>query len=94
MLQFGATQASRASLKKYLMEEEDTTEDIRKLAHIDALFALNQSREEKRAGIMRLGALVHRHRKFDINVNAMMLTQFDVGQVILDSEKIYVEADD
>ncbi len=94
VLQFGATQASRASLKKYLMEEEDTTEDIRKLAHIDALFALNQSREEKRAGIMRLGALVHRHRKFDINVNAMMLTQFDVGQVILDSEKIYVEADD
>ena len=94
VLQFGATQASRASLKKYLMEEDDTTEDIRKLAHIDALFSLNQSREEKRMGIMRLGALVHRHRKFDININAMMLQQLDVGQVILDSEKVYVEADD
>ena len=94
VLQFGATQASRASLKKYLMEEEDTTEDIRKLAHIDALFSLNQSREEKRMGIMRLGALVHRHRKFDININAMMLQQLDVGQVILDSEKIYVDGDE
>lgn len=87
-------QGSRASIKKALMEEEDTTEDIRKLAHVDALFSLNQTRMEKRKQMMRVGCLVHRHRDFDINRNAIILQQIALGQVILDSEEVMVYESD
>ncbi len=87
-------QGSRASIKKALMEEDDTTEDIRKLAHVDALFSLNQTRMEKRKQMMRLGCLVHRHRDFDINRNAIILQQIALGQVILDSEDVMVYESD
>ena len=90
LLLFSGAQGSRASIKKALMEEEDTTEDIRKLAHVDALFSLNQTRMEKRKQLMRVGCLVHRHRDFDINRNALILQQISLGQVILDSEEIMV----
>lgn len=94
VLLFSGAQGSRASIKKALMEEEDTTEDIRKLAHVDALFSLNQTRMEKRKGIMRVGCLVHRHRQFDLNQNAMILQQLEIGQVVLDSEEVYVYESD
>ena len=93
-LLISGAQGSRASIKKALMEEEDTTEDIRKLAHVDALFSLNQTRMEKRKGIMRVGCLVHRHRNFDLNKNAIILQQLSIGQVILDSEEVYVYESD
>jgi len=94
VLLFSGAQGSRASLKKALMEEEDTTEDIRKLAHVDALFSINQTRPEKRKQIMRIGCLVHRHRNFDINRNAVILNQFTLGQVVLDSEEMFVYESD
>ena len=94
LLLLSGAQGSRASIKKALMEEQDTTEDIRKLAHVDALFSINQTRQEKRKQIMRIGCLVHRHRNFDINRNAIILNQFTLGQVILDSEEVYVYESD
>ena len=94
VLLLSGAQGSRASIKKALMEEEDTTEDIRKLAHVDALFSLNQTRMEKRKQIMRVGCLVHRHRDFDINRNAVVLQQISLGQVILDSEEMMVYESD
>lgn len=87
-------QGSRASIKKAVMEEEDTTEDIRKLAHVDAMFSLNQTRSEKRKNIIRVGTLVHRHKEFDLSKNAMVLWQLGLGQVILDSEEVFVSESD
>lgn len=94
VLFLSGAQGSRASIKKALMEEDDTTEDIRKLAHVDALFSLNQTRMEKRKQMMRVGCLVHRHRDFDINRNAIILQQISLGQVILDSEEVMVYESD
>ena len=94
MLLISGAQGSRASIKKALMEEDDTTEDIRKLAHVDALFSINQTRMEKRKQMMRIGCLVHRHRDFDINKNAIVLQQISLGQVILDSEEVMVYESD
>ena len=90
VLLVSGAQGSRASIKKALMEEEDTTEDIRKLAHVDAMFSLNQTRGEKRKQVMRVGCLAHRHRDFDINKNAVLLQNIALGQVILDSEEMLV----
>ena len=90
VLLVSGAQGSRASIKKALMEEEDTTEDIRKWAHVDAMFSLNQTRGEKRKQVMRVGCLAHRHRDFDINKNAVLLQNIALGQVILHSEEMLV----
>ena len=76
------------------MEEDDTTEDIRKLAHVDVCLSMNQTRSEKRKLLYRLGLLAHRHREFDVNINAMCLWQPTTGQVLLDSNTVFVQESD
>ena len=88
------TQGSRASIKKALMEEDDTSEDIRKLAHVDICMSINQTRLEKRKNIYRLGLLAHRHKKFDINENALCLWQLEIGQILLDSTTVFIQEED
>lgn len=88
------SQGSRASIKKAIMEEDDTSEDIRKLAHVDICISMNQTRIEKRKHVYRLGLLAHRHRRFDINENALVLCQFQLGQVILDSTTVFIQEQD
>ena len=87
-------QGSRASIKKALMEEDDTSEDIRKLAHVDVCISMNQTRLEKRKNCYRLGLLAHRHRRFDVNVNACVLWQPQLGQIMLDSALMYIQEEE
>jgi hypothetical protein len=65
----------------------DTAEDIRKIAHVDAMFSLNQVAEEKKSGIMRLGVVAHRWKDFNELEHVTVLQQLQTGQVLLDSEK-------
>jgi hypothetical protein len=49
-----ATQANAASYKQQTQDMSNFSEDNRKNAHVSGMFALNQTPEEKKEGIMRL----------------------------------------
>ncbi len=83
-----ATQSARRTLSRANVEDTDTSEDIRKLAHVDAMYTLNQTTEDKRKGIMRIGTVAHRHREFDKKRQVIILQNLGLGQAALDSEKI------
>jgi len=80
-----ASQSNRGSMSKRTISEEDTAEDIRKIAHVDFMVSLNQTKEEKVKGIHRLGMLAHRHRFFT-SQQVTVLEQLRIGAPILDSE--------
>lgn len=79
-----ATQSTRSTFTKDI-EEEDTSEDIRKLAHVTQMVVLNQTREEKKNYLMRVGVLVAREEEFQIDHEAMVTYQFSIGKAFLDS---------
>lgn len=79
------TQSSRKSIYKKNVMQDDTSEDIRKLAHVNAMFSLNQTANEEDLGIMRIGVVVHRHKKSNELRNVIVLSQLATGQPILDS---------
>jgi len=81
-----ATQSNRATLEKKTVKASDVSEDIRKVAHVDAMFSLNQTPIEKKAGIMRIGVVAHRWKDFHETDHVLVLQQMGTGQVMLDSE--------
>ncbi len=81
-----ASQANRQSMDRRDVRNIDVAEDIRKLAHVDAMFTLNQTPWEKRNGIIRVGTIAHRWNDFDANRQVMVLQNLSQGQVVLDSE--------
>jgi hypothetical protein len=80
-----ASQGTRGSLYKPRLTQDDLAEWIGILGHVDILFALNQTVEEKKNSVMRIGLLAHRHKKFDESEDCLVLQQLDVGQVVLKS---------
>jgi len=81
-----ATQTNRGGIRKAVVTEEDTAEDIRKLAHVDLLLTLNQTPLEKRLGMLRIGVLVRREGDFSHEKQVAVLTNWKAGQLLLDSE--------
>ena len=81
-----ASQSTRATLDKANVKGSDTGRDIRKLAHVDAMFTLNQTKEEKASGVIRIGTAAHRWRDFNELQQVKVLQQLSLGQVIVDSE--------
>jgi len=65
---------------------EHTAKWVGKLGHVDAMFFVFQTEEEKRVGVMNVGIKMHRHREFDINRTVKILQKLQTGQVNLDSE--------
>ncbi len=61
-----ATQAAGRSYKKASLEMDDYSEDKRKYAHVTGMFGLNQTPDEKRAGLMRINTIVLREEEFHI----------------------------
>lgn len=59
-----ATQAAGRGYQKSSLDMSDYSEDKRKYAHVTGMYALNQTEEEKEAGIMRFGVLVQRAGEF------------------------------
>lgn len=78
-------QTTRQAINRQSIEQVDTSEDIRKLAHVDAKFSLNQTPTEKEYLCMRVGTLAHRHKKFTRG-EVIVLQQLGIGQIYLDSE--------
>ena len=84
-LVFTGSQSTRGSIKKRSISQEDTAEDIRKIAHVDVMVGINQTEKEKKRGEGRLGIIAHRHKYFDTR-QVRILQQLEVGIPFLDSE--------
>lgn len=78
------SQSNRATFSKNV-DEEGVAEDIRKLAHVTHMVALNQTRDEKKANIMRLGMVVGRSEEFHIEEEVAVAYQYGIGKAYLDS---------
>lgn len=59
-----ATQAAGRGYGKASLEMGDYSEDKRKYGHVTGMYALNQTEDEKEAGIMRIGVLAQRAGEF------------------------------
>lgn len=81
-----ASQSTRASWGKKNVTAEDTAEDYRKIAHVDMMFSLNQTFEEKKKGIMRIAKVAGREEDFNELNQVTVLQQLGAGQPFLDSE--------
>jgi replicative DNA helicase len=86
VLVINCNQSNRDSIDKVNLSQKHTAEDIRKLAHIDALFVLNQTVQEKEKGVMRMETLIHRHDEAAEKGQVFVLQQLALGQPFLDSE--------
>lgn len=78
-----ATQAAGRSYKKTSIEMEDYSEDKRKYAHVTGMFSLNQTPEEKRMGIMRIGPIVVREDEFFIEDEVKVAQSLRTGRPLL-----------
>jgi len=79
-------QSNRASITQKSVQQENTSEDIRKLAHSDIMFGLNQTPAEKKKGVMRVSAIVHRHKEFQFGKDVMILQSLGIGQPLLETQ--------
>jgi len=64
---------------------DNISEDIRKLAHVSTMFALNQSSYDKQLRRMRISIIKSRHEDCDQERECYVLQQFDCGQFCIDS---------
>lgn len=87
-LTFSASQGNRGSLYKENLDQSDLAEWIGKLAHVDKFASVNQSLDEKRRGIIRIGMLADRHKEFHEKDQTMLLQALSLGQVHLDSSQM------
>ena len=85
-LVINCNQSNRDSIDKKNIGQKNTGEDIRKLAHVDALFVLNQLPSEKKEGRVRIDTLVHRHDESSEKGQVIVLQQLKLGQPFIDSE--------
>jgi hypothetical protein len=85
-LVISGTQSNRMGFDKDSLDETNTSEDIRKLAHIDIAMTINQTDTEKEAGVSRIGILNHRWRDFNKRLQAVVLQNLKLGQFHIDSE--------
>lgn len=79
------TQGSRATFNRD-QTQEDISEDIRKLAHVTKMISLNQTKEEKKDNIMRVGVLAERFGEFHVDDEVAVLHHFGIGRAVLDSK--------
>ena len=67
---------------------------VGKLGHVDVMMTLNQKEDEKPLGIARIGILAHRHGEFHPGATVSILQKIKLGQVHLDSERIFEEGEE
>lgn len=79
-----ASQSDRSTFNKNV-EEDNTSEDIRKLAHVTHMMALNQTKEDKKLGVMRTTMLASRNEYFSTDDEVVVLYQYGIGKAYLDS---------
>lgn len=81
------TQADAKSYILYLLTVSNFSEDKRKLAHVTAMYGLNQSPDgrEKKLGIMRYNKIVVREDEFHETDQVTVLHKFQIGRPNLGS---------
>lgn len=85
MLGIVATQANISAQDCDYIDMQQISEDKRKAAHVTAMWGLNQTKDEKRKGIMRLNQIVVRDDAFDAAQQIVVLQNLATGQPILGS---------
>lgn len=80
-----ATQADAASYDAHDITMGNFSEDKRKLSHVTAMFAINQTRKEKRDSVARIGLVVAREMDFLIERQVKILQCLKMGRPVLDS---------
>lgn len=80
-----ATQAAATAYDKDTIKLSDFSEDKRKYAHTTAMYALNQTDEEKKLGIMRISELVIRDDEFDRTRQVKVLQCLQKGRPFIGS---------
>lgn len=78
------TQLSKATFSRDA-GQEDIAEDIRKLAHVTHMLALNQDKEDKRNQIMRISSLGIRDAEFHIGDEICVLECKAIGRPFIDA---------
>lgn len=81
---FTASQSGRQSINKDA-DSKDIAEDIRKLAHITSMISLNQTPQEKQAGIIRLKQLAIREGEQEFR-EAVCTQCLSIGRIVTDSK--------
>jgi len=82
-LVFAPTQATGDALEVENVTQKHTARWKGKLGHVDAMYSLNQTEEEKARGVMRIGIMAHRHQEFMQMETCTILQQLALGQVNL-----------
>lgn len=82
---FTATQADAASFDQKILREKNFSEDKRKYGHVTKFMTLNQTPEEKRDGVMRIGTMFVREDDFDIERTVTVLQNLRIGQPYMGS---------
>lgn len=80
-----ATQANSTSQDCDYIDMGQISEDKRKASHVTAMWGLNQTKQEKQKGIMRVNQVVVRDDEFDTRQQIAVLQCLAIGQPILGS---------
>lgn len=80
-----ATQADARSYEQESLTERNFSEDKRKYGHVIGMFGLNQTREEKEQGLMRLNCLMLREGEFSVLREVKVLQCLSRGKVHIGS---------
>jgi len=80
-----ATQTDAASYDVQDITMANFSEDKRKLSHVTAMLAINQTRNEKKEGVCRIGMVVAREMEFHIDRQVKILQCLRSGRAILGS---------
>ena len=86
------SQVERGTITKAQIEQDGLAGWVGQLAHVDLMFALNQTKEEKRNKLIRVNMLVHREREIDEDTSCVLLQQLELAQPALDSELVRYKA--
>jgi hypothetical protein len=84
-----ATQANRTGFNEETLQVSNMSEDKRKVDHVTAFFALNQSEEEEELGLIRVSNMLVREGKRDVGRQVRVLQSLETGQAYIDSYNYY-----
>jgi hypothetical protein len=79
-----ATHSNRSTFNRDV-EQSDIVDDIRKINHVAGMFSLNQDKDDKRKGIMRIKIMAQRHDSFLGDDQVIVLQNLAIGKPYLDS---------
>jgi replicative DNA helicase len=82
-----ATQLNKATFSRDA-EASDMAEDIRKIAHVTGMMALNQSPDDKKEGLMRISMLALRNENFIPGKEVLVTQCLAIAKPYLDSRLI------